>query len=84
MSRPRADLTGKVFGRLVVIARAERPLDKKPSKDAWWRVECKCGQIRVVRGSNLATGHTRSCGCMAKQYRRPLSQKPFRYNNPYS
>ena len=53
------DLTGRRFGRLVVVSRAENdrcgPLR--------WHVKCDCGEERVVQGDNLRSGHTTSCGC---------------------
>jgi hypothetical protein len=29
-----------------------------------WRCACDCGKQTVVTGSNLLSGHTRSCGCL--------------------
>jgi excisionase family DNA binding protein len=55
-----SDLRGKQFGRLTVLDRA--PNGKWGS--ACWRVRCECGQERIVRGSNLRSGNTRSCGCL--------------------
>jgi hypothetical protein len=54
------NLEGKRFGRLVVQTRAE----SKNGKTAW-RCLCDCGQTKVITGSQLRTGRTRSCGCLA-------------------
>jgi hypothetical protein len=57
-----ADLVGRAFGRLTVIARAgstDRAL-RRPL----WRCRCSCGQERVVLGASLLAGRTRSCGCL--------------------
>jgi len=35
-----------------------------------WRCECLCGASRVVRQGNLHSGHTQSCGCLAKEINR--------------
>lgn len=59
------DLTGKIFGRLKVI--------KFVGKDHWgnrkWECQCNCGNITVTPTSNLASGHTQSCGCLGKERR---------------
>lgn len=50
------DLTGKKFGKLTVIKKAE---DKKYSR-IHWECKCDCGnpKIIIVSGSHLRTGHT--------------------------
>lgn len=55
------DLTGKRFGNLLVLSRAEIP-----NKQAAWRCRCDCGNETVVLGWNLRSGHTISCGCVHK------------------
>lgn len=52
------DLTGQVFDRLTVIGR-----DSKANSEWRWLCLCKCGQSKIVRGSCLRNGVTRSCGC---------------------
>lgn len=53
------DLTGKVFGVLEVIE--ENPGSKRAS----WKCKCVlCGKEIVVDGTNLKTGHTKSCSCI--------------------
>lgn len=64
--KPNGDLTGKRFGRLTVVY-----LDhKKPRKDGgnilFWFCKCDCGNEVVVRGDNLRSGNTTSCGCFAR------------------
>lgn len=53
------DLVGQVFERLTVIARL--PSSKLGS--TMWLCRCTCGKERVVLGSNLTQGKTKSCGC---------------------
>ncbi|USL89529.1 transcription factor [Bacillus phage vB_BceP_LY3] len=52
------DLTGKVFGRLTVISEAD-----KKGIQIRWNVKCECGSTFIVRGCDLRTGNTNSCGC---------------------
>lgn len=54
------DLTGKPFGKLLVIERAS---SRKGSNYAWWTVRCKCGKRFDVSGASLRAGQ-RSCGCV--------------------
>lgn len=52
------DKTGQRFGRLVVIERASA----RPTK---WRCQCDCGGSVTVQSDHLASGHTKSCGCLS-------------------
>ncbi len=54
------DMTGKRFGRLIVLARAE----KRYGTAAFWNCQCDCGNTKIVWGSALRTGETASCGCL--------------------
>lgn len=56
------DLTGKKFGRLIVLKRAEN----KGTKTAWL-CKCDCGNEKIVSGDKLKTGNTKSCGCLNKE-----------------
>lgn len=56
----KVDLTDRRFGLWTVVA--ESGLDKHGS---WaWLCRCDCGVERVVRGSQLTQGRSRSCGCV--------------------
>lgn len=63
MGRPLM-LAGKKFGRVRVLHRA-----KKSPQDGfvYWRCVCDCGRTFSVRGHNLKSGNTRSCGCYHKE-----------------
>jgi hypothetical protein len=56
------DLSGKRFGRLVVVERAE-----SAKTGVHWLCKCDCGNTSIVVGANLQRGHTKSCGCGAPQ-----------------
>jgi hypothetical protein len=49
------DIVGKRFGRLVVLAYAER---------SFWRCQCDCGHDAIVKTDALNSGKTQSCGCL--------------------
>lgn len=57
------DITGRRFGRLVVLQQAEQ----SQSGDIRWLCQCDCGKITTVRGSCLRSGHTQSCGCYQRE-----------------
>ena len=56
------NIKGMKFGRLTVLRRSKRKLDK--FQKALWDCRCKCGTISMVRGSSLLNGVTKSCGCL--------------------
>lgn len=56
------DLTGQRFGRLVANHRSAN--DRKHST---WYCKCDCGNEKIVRTSDLRSGHTQSCGCLHKE-----------------
>lgn len=57
------NITGKKFGRLLVISKAE----SSPSGKAMWNCICDCGRECIVDGWALRSGHTTSCGCFQKE-----------------
>lgn len=57
------DLTGEVFGRLTCI----RDVGRNSYCNVLWLCKCSCGNEVVVRGHNLKTGHTSSCGCLPRE-----------------
>lgn len=67
------DETGKQYGYLKVIERAENSKDRK----ARWKCICRCGKEVIVLGKKLRNGDTKSCGCYQKEraidYKREFS-----------
>ena len=66
------DLTGKRFGRLIVLKRVE---NKKSSSDqkSQWLCKCDCGKTTVKLGTRLRNGYVKSCGCLEwKLYRKQM------------
>ena len=59
------DLTGKMFGRLLVLGR----YDEKIWGARPWICECQCLEKKriIVATSTLTTGNTSSCGCLRKE-----------------
>jgi hypothetical protein len=59
------DITGRVFGRLKVIRRAPNNPGCRYSR---WECVCSCGGTTISNGSSLRMGHTKSCGCIQREY----------------
>lgn len=62
--RPRLELTGRRFGRLVVLARAVA------GSRSYWTCRCDCGVETTVRGSDLTRwepDRALSCGCARRE-----------------
>ena len=62
--KTRIDITGRRFGRLVVL----RWEGYSRSWQSMWRCRCDCGNEVVVMKWNLLRGRTRSCGCLHREY----------------
>lgn len=61
------NLIGKIFGRWVVISKAPDKIDKNSGKHKTsWLCECVCKNKtqRIVTGTALRTGRSKSCGCI--------------------
>lgn len=55
--KPRVDLTGQRFGRLIVLGW------EIVDGHGRWKCKCDCGNITFVRTGHLNNEHTKSCGC---------------------
>ena len=59
------DLTGQRFGRLTVIAKAEKP-EGAASTSLFWLCRCDCGTEKIISSNVLRQGKAQSCGCYNK------------------
>lgn len=57
------DITGKVFNDLTVLSFAFITRGKDGISYRCWYCKCKCGEIKAIRGKDLKSGNTKSCGC---------------------
>lgn len=57
------DLTGQKFGRWTVKS-LDGTVGEDGNRVAVWLCLCECGNERVVRGSDLRKGASKSCGCL--------------------
>lgn len=59
------DLKGQKFERLLVVEFSHK--SKKERGAAYWKCLCDCGNSRVIRGTSLLKGNSRSCGCLRNE-----------------
>ena len=65
MVKVRKDLSGLQFNRLKVIRQSENDYIKSDGRrEVKWICKCDCGKEIAVRGNDLKTNHTKSCGCL--------------------
>lgn len=67
MSNRIIDMVGQKYGRLTVIRQA----GMKDGK-ALWECKCDCGRTKIALGTNIRSGITQSCGCLARETARKL------------
>jgi hypothetical protein len=56
------DLTGQIFGRLIVIEIAGCATDGHIR----WVCQCSCGGRKIANSNSLRAGQVKSCGCLNK------------------
>lgn len=66
------DLTGKRFGRLTVLGRAD-----KPGHMVYWNCVCDCGKSHIAAGAYLKDGRIKSCGCLHNEKSAIRAKKQF-------
>jgi hypothetical protein len=63
MPRWNTNLSGDVFGRLLVLERAENSKSNKVR----WKCRCICGKETIVQSNHLTSGGVQSCGCYKRE-----------------
>lgn len=58
------DLSGKHFGKLLVLGRDNDIYSASGHPRTVWKCLCECGNIISVAGAELRKGDTKSCGCL--------------------
>ena len=66
------DLTGQKFNKLTVLEQAPHQGNR-----VRWHCRCDCGREVVVDSASLKSGHTQSCGCIAKNVFLDLTGQKF-------
>lgn len=56
-------MVGRTFGKLTVIGESA----ERRNKRICYECKCECGNVKIVIGYKLRSGHTRSCGCLVSE-----------------
>lgn len=59
----RIDITGKRFGKLVVLSMADDYISPTGHRLSQCKCLCDCGNTTIISMSSLVTGSSQSCGC---------------------
>lgn len=82
------DLTGRRFGKLVVLKETGFTTDSYGKRRRLWECQCDCGNICQIQGIYLSHGDTQSCGCINSKgnmtINRILTCKGINYESEYS
>jgi hypothetical protein len=71
------DLTGDVYGRLIVIEQAPDYVGPGGRRRVQWRCDCACGNKDVVVGArHLRSGRSQSCGCLMREIVSAIKTNP--------
>jgi hypothetical protein len=67
-----ADLTGRRFGRLVVVGHFGVTLEGRYGQKRMrrWMCRCDCGVTRAILANSLLRNKSRSCGCLRREVAR--------------
>ena len=82
MVKVKEDLTGRQFGRLVVIEQAEDYVSPNGIHCAQWLCECSCEEHtkKIVIGGSLRRWQTLSCGCISREMISERNKQNKKYN----
>lgn len=70
-------MLGKKFGKITV----EKFSHIGKNYEKFWECICDCGLRKKIIGSHLVTGHTKSCGCLLKDFPPTLLHGQCKKNN---
>lgn len=64
----RQDLTGKRFGRLLVLDQSDFHTKPSGQQVTMWECRCDCGNAKLASGCSLLDGKVKSCGCFRIEF----------------
>lgn len=71
------DMHGKRYGRLTAIAF----LGMNHRHHAMWKCECDCGTTMIAYGYALRHNHTKSCGCLSREFAKAMGDANIRHGH---
>lgn len=79
MVKVKEDLTGRQFGRLIVLYQTEDYVTPQGKHHSRWHCVCECGKECDVIGSQLKNESVKSCGCWQHDFLK--KQNKYRIKN---
>ena len=76
----REDLSGKRFGKLILLEIDEQKTSEQSDRRAVWKCLCDCGNLYFTTAHSLKENHLLSCGCDSMSKGEQLLEKIFRDN----
>lgn len=76
--RCKINIINQRFGRLLVFEEAGR----NKQNNVLWKCRCDCGAIKIVCGTELRRGKTKSCGCFKREKTSEINKGRTGENNP--
>lgn len=73
------DITGNKYGKLTVMG-----LIPTFGHRTFWACKCECGCVTGVDGSKLKSGHTKSCGCYVKEFKKTHGESDRNMSKEYA
>jgi len=73
------DLTGKRFGRVLVIKKDTPHVTPGGQRKTKWKCLCDCGQTVSVMATNLVRGKQVSCGCYISEVGKRTGKQTIKY-----
>lgn len=78
MGKPTINMIGFKSNRWTVLSEAPKPAKAKQT-GKFWNCVCECGTEKVVYGSTIRSGNSKSCGCL-KAEKSAAAMKEMRLN----
>ena len=74
-----SNLVGHKWGKMEVIAPAEKPEGNTPViRGTWWLCRCSCGNEKVLPRQYITQETVKSCGCARKTQKSPEPEEKTR------
>lgn len=67
------NLIGQKFGKLLVVGKHP----EKKHRSIRWVCKCECGNIKILKTSQLSSGDYKSCGCSSKEFQQIARDKRY-------
>lgn len=77
------DLTGKRFGKLVVLRQVGYTVKNSGKRARMWECQCDCGNKVIAQGTYLNFGDIKSCGCIRSAGETEIEILLKEHNIPY-